>query len=401
MIKVESKKDCTGCEACKSICPKNCIEMAPDEEGFLYPRVDHENCIDCGLCEKVCPILHSNDKTCQGRQKAYIVQHKCDKIRMESTSGGAFSAIAEYALGQGGAVFGAAFDTGFQIRHQMVNGSEELSKLRGSKYVQSQIGSAFQDAKEILESGRLVVFSGTPCQIEGLSSFLGKRYDNLVLVDLVCHAVSSPLAWKKFLDCLPAGALKEGSWIKFRDKSKYGYEYTQLTVYRSNGTEVYRSGPESDPMLRAFVSNTCTRPSCYECHFKKRHRISDFTIWDCYNVYQYNQAMDDNKGTSHVLIHSEKGQEIFGKISGTLRFMEVDCDQAIASEPALTQSSKPGSMREPFMKDLPVLDGRELFARYFPDRLTVKTERLLRKILSRLGGYRGLKRLVKGVRGRE
>lgn len=198
MIEIKRKEECCGCNACANICPHKCIKMREDEEGFLYPYVDKTVCVDCKLCEKVCPVINVAEDL-PFEQKAFLVQNKNSDVRRESTSGGAFTPIAEYVISKNGIVYGAAYDNDFNVEHIGTNNIEEISKFRNSKYVQSNTKYTFKEVKKHIENGRLVCYSGTPCQIEGLKTFLGKDYPNLITVDVVCHAVSSPLIWRKYV----------------------------------------------------------------------------------------------------------------------------------------------------------------------------------------------------------
>lgn len=329
-------------------------------------------------------------------RKVYICQNKEESIRIDSTSGGVFSALAQYVLDKNGVVFGAEFDNTFKVIHGRGESTTDLSKFRGSKYVQSNMGDTFNEVKRLLQDGRWVLFTGTPCQVAGLKSFLGKDYENLVLMDIVCFSISSPEVWERYLSHLQnAGKvnLDNVSRIKFRDKSKFGYEYTLMTFYDKEGHKLYSSGPESNQMLRSFVSNTATRPSCYQCAFKKVERVSDFTAWDCYNVYQYDKKMDDNKGTSHLMIHNERALQILEEIKRYLTVVEVDLDEAVKSEPAMTECAEPSEMREGFFKVLS--NSNDPFNSYFSDSARVKIERLLRTTLSHIGLYKYVKRMLK------
>lgn len=199
MIKIIDKAKCCGCTACAEKCPKKCIEMKADEEEFLYPVVNEDECVNCGACDRVCPIQNPIEEV-EHNQKGYLVQHKNDDVRLESTAGGAFTAIATVVIKKGGVVFGATYDNDFQVIHTYVEKEQDLYKFRNSKYVQSSVGKSFEQVKHFLLEDRWVCFSGTPCQIEGLNKYLGKKYDKLVLVDVVCHGIPSPLVWKKYLE---------------------------------------------------------------------------------------------------------------------------------------------------------------------------------------------------------
>jgi len=394
MIEINEKSQCTGCAACANVCPINCISMSQDEEGFYYPIIDNEKCIHCEQCVKTCPMIEHQVPDCDIR-KVYICQNTDLITRKDSTSGGVFTALSKYVLDRNGVVFGAEFDQSFIVCHGKCDDISGLNRFRGSKYVQSFIGDSYKLVKDELNKGRWVLFTGTPCQIEGLHSYLGKEYDKLILMDIVCYSISSPGVWRQFLDHIKNRVpLENVSRIKFRDKSKYGYEYTLMTFLDKEGEIMYSSGPESNPMLRSFVSNTSTRPSCYTCKFKTIDRVSDFTAWDCYNVYKYNKNLDDNLGTSHLMVHTSKGIEILNTLKKELSFFEVDVDQAVVSEPAMTQCSVQSDMRDSFFTEFE--SGNNVFTSFFQETPRVKAERLLRSGLSRIGLYKYVKRMMKG-----
>ncbi|MCD7882640.1 MAG: Coenzyme F420 hydrogenase/dehydrogenase, beta subunit C-terminal domain, partial [Lachnospiraceae bacterium] len=228
MINITEKQNCCGCAACAGACPKNCIEMKDDTESFFYPSVDKDKCIDCGSCERVCPILNYENKE-PYEQKGYIVQHKNPTVLRESTAGGAFTAIAKYTLNKGGVVFGVELTDDLIAHHVYVEDESELSRFRNSKYVQSCVGGVLEQVKSFLKQGRYVCFSGTPCQIEGLRNYLGKDYDNLILVDVVCRAVPSPLIFQKYVEYQEQKMSAEVENVRFRDKH-YGYKYSTMNV---------------------------------------------------------------------------------------------------------------------------------------------------------------------------
>ena len=281
-INITSKEDCCGCTACANICPKDAITMKQDKEGFLYPSIDKEKCIDCGICKKICPVLNKQSFK-DFNQKAYLFQNKNEDIRKDSTSGGFFSSIAEYVISKNGVVIGASFDNNWKVEHTAATKLEDLNKFRKSKYVQSDLREIFKNIKEYLNNNKMVCFSGTPCQVAGLKSFLQKDYENLILVDIMCHSVPSPLYFEKYKEyILNKMKAKKIFNINFRDKSKYGYKYSMMTVETDNGT--YSEGIDTDPYLRAFFKDYSVRPSCYNCKFKTQKRVSDITIWDCFNI---------------------------------------------------------------------------------------------------------------------
>ena len=397
MIQIKDKSLCSGCTACKSICPKNCISMCEDKEGFLYPKVDISVCINCCLCEKVCPIINQIEEKLESTQKGFIVSHTDDNIRKESTSGGAFTAIAEWVLNKQGVVFGAAFDEDLVVRHQYVENKEELSKFRNSKYVQSEMGDSLVLVKRFLEQERWVCFSGTPCQIEGCYTFLNRAYERLVLVDVMCRAVPSPKVLRMYLK---NQADKYGRIEKcfFRDKSIYGYKYSQLVLKNGRGDVLYHNGIDTDKWLRIFFSGIANRPSCYHCKFRKRYRVSDFTLWDCFEPGKYSKELDDNKGATRVLVHSVKGLNILASIK-KMRMVEIDPNILIGSFKQVSSSIPLNNKRERFLDDLDLFDFRYVAKKYFPNTLSVFIERSLRKIACKWGIYKIVRSVFKKLFG--
>ena len=396
-IDIKVKEDCCGCMACKNICPVNAIEMKEDKEGFLYPVVDEKKCIKCGLCKKVCPIINIRNE--KKEQHAYIFQNINDEVRRESTSGGAFSAIAENIIDKKGIVYGVIFDSNFNVIHKGIERKEELYKFRNSKYVQSNLKETFKDVKTNLDSDRWVCFSGTSCQIEGLKNYLGKEYEKLLLVDVVCRAVPSPLVWRKYLK-LKKEENKDIKKIYFRDKI-HGYKYSNFSVYNSQNNLIYNNGVESDQYLRAFFSNICDRPSCYNCKFKKLNRESDLTLWDCFNVEKYNSKFDDDKGTTRILTNTSKGKSFIEELSNAHKLEEIDVKLATDNFLAMFKSVKYNSNRNRFFADANELEEKELFDKYFSDTFMVKTERIARKVLLKTGMYKLILNFGKKIRKRD
>lgn len=325
--KIKEKKGCTGCYACANICPDsvNCISMVEDEEGFWYPKVDYNRCIECGLCIDVCPVL--NYRVVENALTAYACINKDEQVRLESSSGGLFSVLSEQVIEDGGVVFGAVFGEKFDVVHSYAETREEIGKFRGSKYVQSKIGDAYRQAKSILESGRKVLFTGTPCQIAGLKSFLRKSCDNLLCVDVICHGVPSPKVWKRYIEYREEKAKSLTQRISFRLKDE-GWKRYSVSFLFKNDTE-YRQNFNNDLYMRAFLRNACLRPSCYECKFKSLHPQSDMTLADFWGIQNIASEMDDDKGISLLFINSEVGKEMFNKIRNEIIYKEVDINEAV------------------------------------------------------------------------
>ena len=395
MIKIENKAECCGCTACMSICPKNAIEMIEDEEGFLYPVVNEEKCINCRLCEERCPVL--NSKKNKKEQDGYVLNNKQNDIRKDSTSGGAFTPIAEYTLKQKGVVYGAMFDENFNVVHGYIEDKKDLTKLRGSKYVQSFLDKSFKDIKSFLENGRYVCFSGTPCQVEGLKKFLNKEYKNLITVDVMCHAVPSPLVWRKYFEYIKKNKLnnEDVEKVLFRDKSKYGFKYSTMTL-KSKSKEYYK-GVETDPFLRAFFGDLSDRPSCYNCVFKKQEHESDFTIWDCFIAENFDKTLDDDAGTSRMLINTEKGKEIFENIKDNFYYTKVNVGDLTKDVKEMLCSVNLPEERKEFFKDIKNMESKKFFEKYFKDTLKVKIERNVRILLIKSGLYKQIKKIAKKV----
>ncbi len=395
-IEITSKEDCCGCTACMNICPQNAIEMKEDVEGFLYPYINETKCVNCGLCKKVCPIIN-NTKETQKEQKAFIVNNNNIMIRKESTSGGVFSAIASYVIQNGGIVYGAAFNDCFEVVHKGIDKEDDIRLFRNSKYVQSNMQNVYSEIKELLTKGKLTCFSGTPCQIEGLKKFLDKEYDNLLLVDVVCRAVPSPKVLRAYIKHIKKNKLHEEEIksLSFRNKDKYGYKYTLMKILSDNYS--YEEGVETDPYLRAFFGGYSIRKSCGDCKFKKRYRESDITIWDCFNVEDFDKDMDDNVGSTRVLIHSLKGIELFEKIKDNFKFVEVPVEDAIKGSKEMIFPTDLNVSRDEFFYDLNRLDTESLFNKYFPINIKTRTEKFFRVKLINVPFYKKIKKIAKRV----
>lgn len=334
---LKSETRCTGCGACAEKCPIGAIKMTADGEGFKYPRIDTEKCADCGLCRSTCPVnldLHNGFSP-----TAFVAYSNDADVRKSSSSGGIFTEFASAVIDRGGIVYGAGFDADGRVRHLAVENISDLAKLRGSKYVQSDLGGTFSDVKRQLDSGRTVYFSGTPCQVEGLLSFVGNGCQNLYTQDIVCHGVPSPAVWAEYLNKKPHSAADN---ISFRDK-KYGWHYFSLKIGK------YLKRFDEDTYTRLFLSNVILRPSCYDCAFKKETRNSDFTLADCWNSERAGTSLkDDDKGMSMVFLNSEKAVALFNGIRKNLTAEEIPYDTAINLQAAATQSVSRNIERDAF-----------------------------------------------------
>jgi len=343
MKEIISKELCTGCSACASICPNSAIEIIENEEGFKYPVINREKCINCGLCKSRCPVINS---TCKEKKvNSYACYNKNTKIREKSSSGGMFYLLANYILENDGLVFGAKFNKKFLVEHDYIDNKKELKKFMGSKYLQSDINNNYQKVKKFLEEGRLVLFSGTPCQIEGLYSYLGKDYESLYTQDIICHGCPSPKVWKKYLDSF----YKKVKKVNMRNK-KNGWSNYSMDIEFEN--EKFNVSHNKDKYMYFFLSNYSLRQSCYNCNFKKIYRKSDFTLGDLWGIKNMKPHLNDDKGVSLLLINSKKGKKIFEYIKKDLVYEEVDLEKAIYYNSAMIKSVNKPKLRESFFKDL-------------------------------------------------
>ena len=396
MIEIKDKKDCCGCWTCENVCPESCISMVEDMEGFRYPQVNKDVCIDCHLCEKVCPVANAKPDE-KHEQKAYLLQHLDEKILHESASGGAFTAIASYVIERGGVAFGAAYDKGFQVIHQYVENVEDLWKFRNSKYVQSYVGKAYQEAKVFLKQGRMVCFSGTPCQLEGLLNFLRKPYDNLVTVDVMCHSITSPKIFRMYVDMQKKKYGEDIENIMFRDKQPYGYKYSSMSVYRG-GKQIYKEGVETDVYLRSFFCDVNVRPSCYDCKFKKQHHLTDFTIWDCFDVRRFSKEFDNDKGVTRILANTDKANQILLEMNQVARVMEIPVGEAVSGVKEMLHSVNMNPRREAFFKECTgEFGGGKILQKYFPVSARAILEKNFRVACCKLGIYSLIKRFAKSI----
>ena len=340
MIEIKEKNECCGCYACYNKCPKHCIEMIADSEGFVYPKVDTSVCVECGVCENVCPMIHAPKVTDNTDNPliAYAIRNRKYDILNESASGGFFSAIAESVLKQNGIVFGVAFDSNFIVQHCAAENVQEAERFRTSKYVQSRIDDSYCTARKELQKGRLVCFSGTPCQIEGLRRYLGKDYENLILVDLVCHGVPSPKLWKEYRAFQEKKFASNIVSVNFR-KKKYGYHSGLLEIVFSNGKKYYGS-MRNDMMIKCFFSEISSRPSCYSCKFKHAKHSSDFTMFDSWHTSELVSGLiDDDKGYTNIFVQTEKGKNLIEELEDYIEIYPIDAEKAILLDGSMVRNS--------------------------------------------------------------
>lgn len=340
------RTECCGCYACYNVCPVKCILMKKNEEGFYYPYVEKDKCIQCKQCESACPMEIQVEN---GFQKQVFAAYSVDENkRMNSSSGGIFPVLAEFVLQQKGIVFGATFNSKFEVEHRGIDDKKELILMQGTKYVQSQIKKSFLSAKSNLDKGKLVLFTGSPCQIAGLKKFLGKDYDNLITQDIICHGVPAPGVWQEFLECRRKDKASEIKDILFRDKEESWEEYS-LKIDYENG-ETYRKKRREDSYLLGFLDDIYLRKSCYNCKFKGGSRLSDFTLGDFWGIEKVFPDMHDDKGTSVLVVNTTKGAEILNEIQDRLYLKKSDLNTIEIYNPSYNTSVTEPIGREKFYK---------------------------------------------------
>lgn len=342
---IDHGKHCLGCTACQAACPKDAIRMQSDRDGFIYPFVDQDLCVDCGLCDKACPLNGKSKNNFE--MNAYAVQHKDKAVLQESTSGGMFTALSDLILEQGGVVYGAALDPAFKVMHIRAESTADRNRCRGSKYVQSDLGDMFSFVKQDLQGGRPVLFTGTPCQVDGLRHFLQKDYKNLYLCDLICHGTWSPLVWKNHVEMLEKQNHSQMVGYKFRPKD-WGWEVHNEVSFFENGGRCH-SNAYSTLSTTIYYSKLAHRPCCHECQYSNLERVSDITIADCRGIEKRESVFHTYDGVSLVLINSAKGAELFSNVKDATLYQEIDINDFM--QPPLRGPSKKNARRELFWNE--------------------------------------------------
>lgn len=384
-IELADYRQCTGCEACCNICPTDCLEMKNDGEGFLFPVRDDARCIRCHRCERVCPILYPIP-THSESTKAYASMSKHTSMRLESSSGGIFSEISGQILQGEGLVYGAAYASDFSVRHIAIRQKNDLSLLRGAKYAQSRIFYAYREAENALKRDMPVLFSGTPCQIAGFKKYLNGDYDNLLTIDFVCHGIPSPFVWEKYLSYQRtkdmAGTNNSLVAVNLRSKrtgwSRYGYS---TSFSYSDGKEVSCLNNQN-LFMNLFVNDYINRESCASCPFKGYTRVSDITLGDFWGIWNIDPEFDDNKGTSLVLIHTNKGMKMFREIEPDIDYKVVSLEDASRENTSLLKPSAMKKNRPEILKLC--LQGNFLEAQKIMQNGNTKQSFLMSTLLKRL-----------------
>ena len=335
---------CSGCSACFAICKQKAIAMQPSVEGFLFPEIKQELCIECGQCEKVCPVLQPFEK--REPLQVWAAKNRNEQQRLQSSSGGIFSLLAEQVIAQNGMVFGAAFNADLQLKHDYAETWDEVKPFLGSKYLQSDMGDCYSKAKAFLEEDRTVLFSGTPCQIAGLHKFLNKTYSNLITVDVICHGVPSPAVWESYI-----GELYEDrryAQVNFRDKSTGWSLYSLCISEKGSEKRLLSETLRENIYMQGFLKDLFLRSSCAACTAKSFRSQSDITLGDFWGINKFHPEFNDDKGVSAVMVNSQKGIDFLKHIN--METIPVSYQEVLLGNPSLETSITPHPKREIFFK---------------------------------------------------
>lgn len=349
-IDIQEKENCCGCGACVNACSRGCISMYIDEEGFAYPQVNYKACINCGECLEKCHLVNSVWNHNSSEPSCYVAYNKDNEKTKKGSSGGIFQSLYEAIYDMHGIVYGASLDSRFEVRHHRVPDLEGAGKFRKSKYLQSDIGNTFFLAKRDIEEGRTVLFSGTPCQIEGLYGYLGKEYSNLYTVDLVCHGVPSKKVFVKYLEAMEKKYNSRPVSICWRDK-RDGWGPNKISLKFADGREVITTS--SNCLIQiGFLNNLYLRPSCYRCRYAAIPRVADISLGDFWGYDKKLAAENGNKGLSMVIVSNEKGKYLFEQIREEIYIEEVELDYCKKKSTHLANAPTENEKRYEFMADL-------------------------------------------------
>lgn len=376
MIQIKRKEDCCGCNACGDVCPKNAISYKTDKEGFWYPSVDMERCIDCHLCEKVCPIINVGElkKNDFEEPRCFVAENKSIDVVFDSTSGGVFSALASFIYKEKGYVGGAIFNEDFSVRHYISANKNDLPALRSSKYLQSNLEGFFTEVKNLLIKGETVFVCGSPCQMAALRAFLKKDYDNLFIADYICRGINSPKVWHKYLDSFEERYGSKVIYAKAKSK-EYGWHKLTQKVILEDGKHVYEPVDVSNFTKGYLTTGAYCRPSCYECKFKGFPRIADITLGDFWGISEFDKSWDKDLGISLVMINSKKGEMFFDKVKNRLNYRSLSFDQCSKNNPSLYSSLNPPKVdRQEFFEDMDKMSFEDIAKKYInvPPKLSLR-----------------------------
>lgn len=371
------RNECTGCGACSNICPINLIRMIKDKHGFIFPEINKDKCLNCRLCDKVCPIIEGKYHHLFYKNiNAYALKHNDQQVLMESTSGGAFTAIIHAFADENTAIFGAVLSNDLTVKHQFFIGPDGIAPLRKSKYVESFIGNSYVEVKQFLNQGRKVIFSGTPCQIAGLRTYLQRSYDNLLTIDIVCHGVPTQLLLEKYLKYREQKSKGKTINIEFRSKVNSDWTNPKIRIEFDN-KKVYqqKSYAFDDEYMIGFCKFLSLRKNCSNCYYANRYRVADITIGDFWGIEDSGLRLDFRNGISLLLANTEKGRFIVNYLSKVkvAQLLKVEYDIAIKHNSQLSRPTEADPRREQFLDDLITLPFNELRLKYLKPRSKLKS----------------------------
>lgn len=344
----QEKDQCCGCGACGDICPKGAISMER-KDGFLYPMVNVNECVDCGLCQKVC-AFRQQKQTHSNSIHAYAGRIRDDQVRMESSSGGIFTAVSDHVLNENGVIYGAAYDEVLRVRHHRAEKSLDRDRMRGSKYVQSDTTGIFRQVKEDLRQGKRVLFTGTPCQVAALKAFLGRDEEKLLLIDIVCHGVPSPEVWENFVTFIHEKYGKRPASYAFRNKQVSWRSYSPKVTFDDGS--VVGENDCTGSFIELFRYDLCLRPSCTACRYTSMQREGDLTIGDFWGIEGVLPQMDDGKGVSALLVNTPKGQAVLERLKDVLELRPCTPEQIARRQPNMSRPSQHSTKAAAFSADL-------------------------------------------------
>lgn len=349
MIDKIKKELCTGCDACYNVCPESCIEMVVDKTGFRYPKVDYNKCTKCSICIKICPSLNKPSLIEKWETpKVFAAWSLDENIRLNSTSGGVFSELAKRVLKDGGFVVGARYNEKNLVEHYMISNIDELIKIRQSKYVQSDIGDILKKVKEKLIDDKLVAFCGSPCQVAGLLKYLKKPYNNLITFDFICRGTNSPKAYLRYLDMVEEKYKSNIKKVWFKNKT-YGWNRFSTRIDLEN-KKIYIKDRYDDLYMRGYIEeNLYMRPCCFDCKYKTFPRVSDITLGDFWGVGATDPSLDADKGTSLIMINSDKGEMLFNSISKNIFRKESTLELALPGNISIVKSATKNPVSDQFL----------------------------------------------------
>lgn len=357
-----SRSLCSGCMMCGDICSKHAISF-PLSEGFWYPKVDEEKCVNCGLCTKKCPVINVSQLKGNAPLRCYGAKTKDEKVRFDSTSGGFFTELALEWLADEGFCCGAVYDDNNNVVHYIGNTLDDIKRLRQSKYVQSNISGQFSKVKKLLLNGNKVLFCGTPCQVEALNHYLGKEYENLLTLDFICLGICSPLVFSKYKSMLEKKYKSKISKVWFKNKTE-GWRSIGIKVVFENGKEYFRTG-DRDLFMISFVGDCISmRENCQNCKFRRIPHNSDITVGDFWGIENVNSQMDDNKGISAILLNSPKGICWFDKIKDRLDYFETNIQSIVSGNFSILKPKPAGKHRKDFLCSLDKMSLEQSMRRY-------------------------------------